>query len=462
MRGNILVIEDEEYVFEDLEFGLGQAHNMHYADNLSKVNKYMRSYSIDLAFVDLNFQLNKKERLSGLKYIKSLRSRYPTLTIVVLSQYSDTDRIVKATQNGADYYLIKNNLDPDSDEFREQVRQWINTKKRLDQKRNLDSLEAWGKTEFSDAIMHKSYEYCLARKSFLLVGEPGLGKTFLLDQMYRKSPYFKDGKSPQEIDLAEIAPQDIKDFVHLRRGSGANNFLKKSPIKIIFLKNLDKISLSIQELFLTLIEKKAYIGTEEPMKLQLVFLVEKDPNELIQTQRLSPEFVAYMPKLVLKPLRDRMEDLPDLIKQWQRRKGRKDLTFTQNAHLLLRRYPYPGNITEFYALLNETLTNHQKKQPLDWQKAPIQPESLPGILHKTSSHMLDKMQFEVARVHLRFIEAALKKYEGMRGQKNLAAEELYVHSADNLKKTFINKYWDEYPDLMRGFPTIMKKYKLNG
>ncbi|MEM9824257.1 MAG: hypothetical protein AAF985_24445, partial [Bacteroidota bacterium] len=73
------------------------------------------------------------------------------------------------------------------------------------------------------------------------------------------------------------------------------------------------------------------------------------------------------------------------------------------------------------------MKRHQSLHPLSWKQEAVHPESLPAVVHKAPLHLYEEMQVEVARIHLRYIEEALKKYEVKRNQKELAAKELKVH-----------------------------------
>ena len=462
MRGHILVIDDERYVYDDLEFGLGKAHWIHYAKSLHKINSILKSYPIDLALVDLNIKVADEDRFTGLKYIKTLRERYPTINIAVLSQYSDPDRIIKAVKNGADYYLIKTDIDTDSNEFREQVRQWINKKQRLDKKRQEESKDAWGESIFNESLTQGVMGHFRQKTSFFLVGEPGLGKHKLLELAYRKSSHFKADHAPKEIDLTAYDPLELYDFLHVKRGATDRNFFRNQKIKLLYIHHLTHHSLTFQLQLLKVLESGYFLNQRDIFPLQLIILLDNEPEDLIREQLLSPELFRFLPNITQKPLRSRKEELKNLIDDWFLKHSVSKLKFTKESWKLLNRYAYPGNLTELFDLLKKIIQAHQKKFRSNWESELIQSESLPHILHQAPSSLHEEMHYEVARVHLRFIEAALQRYEGERRQKNLAAENLGVHSSDNLKKTFITKYWNLYPDLVKGFPTIMKKYKLDG
>lgn len=461
MRGHILVIDDEEYIYEDLKEGLGKAHVIHYAKTLSRINNILSNYPVDMAVVDLNMKVGDLDRFSGLEYIKTLRRKYPNLTIIVLSAYSDAERIVQATKNGADHYIIKAYMDPDSDEFREQVRQWINSKKKLDEKRQLKEMEGWGNIEFPGSAIETCNEYFEKKAHFILAGEDGLGKQKLLEHSYKKSRHFKVNKSPEIISLQTYELTDLEKFLQLKPGHSRVNFLKSPAAHIQFVYGLVSLPKYLQLMFLELCQNNRFIGKRDILNHQLIFLLNAPPNDLIINKKVSPEITHILPLIVLNPLRNRRAELKNLINNWEQRKKVHPLSFDEQCWTLLRRYAWPGNLTELYGVLNKILEKHKKQFPLDWNKTIIEANSLPQIIQQSSSDFLEDMHFDVARIQLKYIEQALITFEGQRRQKDLAAQALKIHSADNLKKTFINKYWEEYPDLVRGFPTIMKKYKLD-
>ena len=462
MRGNILVIDDEVEVFEDLQDGIGQAHNIYHAETLTKIRDTFKRNSIDMAIVDLNMKIGDQDRFTGLDYIKRIRERNPSVTIIVLSGYRDIPRIVQAVKNGADHYLYKGNLDTDSHEFRMDVLQWINAKKKLDEKRELNQEELWGELEFPQDIIREGQVLSLSETSFFLIAEPGLGKTKLIHHLFRTSNTFNSKRKPAEIDLSQLRPKELTDFLYLRRGTSQENPFKSAKGKTLVLKNIEKHPLSVQESFIGLLLQKKFLNRKDPFTKQIVFLLNQSPQKLIEKKCLSPELFHAVQHIILPPLRDRVEELSSILEGWLKRNGYKGMIFSRRALTLLKRYPYPGNITELYQHLKATIEAHQTQHRWDWQKRRIEPESLPELFHQTPSFLHEDMEYEVAKVHLRFIEEALKKYAGERRQKDLAAKDLNIKSADNLKKTYIDKYWEWYPDLMVGYPTIMQKYKLNG
>ena len=176
MRGNILVIDDEYEVFEELKEYL-PAHNLYYTANLRGVNTLFTQKKIDLAIIDLNLAGNdSKDHLSGLVYIKRVHNRFPTVSIMAISQFSDVELVEEAIRNGAKRYKWKGELDPTEQAFREEVNDLIKEKRKQDSKRHVASTEIWGRSPNTLLLKEKLNEKAITKESFFLVGEPGVGK----------------------------------------------------------------------------------------------------------------------------------------------------------------------------------------------------------------------------------------------------------------------------------------------
>lgn len=478
MRGNILVIDDEQKVFDEIEKGLSKAHNLHYARNLSEIRNIFSRKKIDLTFVDLNIKLGGKDRFSGLEYIKTIRERYPYVVIITLSKHDDIERVSEASRNGADKYIYKGFWDGDSDEFREEVRVLINAKKKLDVERAKWLEDAWGEAEYTKETLGRIRTFSNERRSFFLIGENGLGKTRLLDRMYGESRDFKPSKPPVQIDLTGYTSSGLEKMLNHRPRPGKPNFFKQAHNGILFLRHIESLSLPLQEGIFKTIETRHFLNGKERLHCQMVFLLESDPEELIEQQILSPELYYGLDPIVLKPLRERRSKIQGLIQNWvkrhdyhklpyieERRESQKyrSIQFEEAVVEQFRHYDYPGNISQLYNLLGQTLDQHKKHTRNNWEATPVQVQSLPQELWKASDNLYEEMAYEVAKVELGFIEQAFQKYAGVWGSKGKVAKELKIPSgADNLKKTYISKYWRQYPELVRQFPAIMKEYKLDG
>ena len=159
------------------------------------------------------------------------------------------------------------------------------------------------------------------------------------------------------------------------------------------------------------------------------------------------------------------DTLDKLIDTWKCRYKLNELKWEVDILENLHAYSYPGNISELYGILKQTVHHHQGIHSASWEKKIVRASSLPKLdtsflTHPHTAEEGYNMEYELALIHLRYIEKSLKKYLGIRSYKRFAAEELGMGSADNMKKTYIDKYWAKFPHLVHLFPTIVEKYKL--
>ena len=467
MAGNILVIDDERHIFEQIEDGLAPTpHTIHYASELPQVRDMIPRYKIDLVIVDLNIKIkdeygNLKDRWSGLDFIQILRNRYPELTIAVLSGYRDVDRIVEATKNGADLYIYKGKWIPDSDKFRQQVGILIKAKKEEDKKRKASLRDLWGDDAYQDDIFKELHEYGQKGESFLLSGEAGLGKEMIPQRIYAKSERFNKVKEPSSIDLSWFKSKEIYNFLLKRYGTGKKNFFRLANQGILYMEGLHKCEKQVQKSLLKAIETGKFLRSNEALNIQFIFDLPESPELLIRIGKLIPEFSAALPTITLLPLRERRSDIPEIIEGWKVRHQYNSLELSDDATKLFQEYHYPGNLTELYKLLGDALANHKKRFHRSWENHILDTESLPQLLFRTLPFPYEDLAYEEALLHLRYIAHGLQKYDGQRGRKGLVAEDMNAKSADNLKKTYIDKYWEQFPALVRRFPIIIKEYKLD-
>ncbi len=487
MRGNILVIDDEIDVFEDLEESL-PAHNLFYAGNLPKIRDIFKRKDIDLAIVDLNIKVNGNDRFSGLKYIKTIRDRYPTVTVVAHSGHRDIARITTAIQNGAAEYFYKGTLDSFSLEFRKKINHLIAAKKKRDAQRAKLKNEIWGKSPQIVKLKAQIKQLAVSRASFFLLGEAGLQMQNIINYLHYISLHYTESRPAQVVDFAQkkrkkllrIMSNKQKRKKHAkatnktaRKPHKKKSFLKLAHKGILHIKNLSNIDMGLQAALLEMIRTQKFLDSKESLSIQYVFSLEKNPNELIREGKLHPELYHALVQLKVPPLRERRSDIPLLIAKWMEANGFPEKINSQREQPFVgekimdafRQYAYPENITELLGLLEKMMSHHRSKYPKkdsitqtwEYLEKPVGLASIPSALF-VQREQLGEMDIEVGRLELNYIERALDLCEG---KKEEAAKLLNIKNSDLLKKSYINKYSKKYPALIRQFPMIVKCYKLN-
>ncbi|MCB0838473.1 MAG: response regulator, partial [Bacteroidetes bacterium] len=379
MRGNILVIDDEDWVYESVKDGL-PGHNVYHVDSLPKVRGKIFGYDIDLVLVDLNIKKDGEDREdAGMEFIKTIHQRYPTVSIIVLSSFRNIDKIVRATQLGANRYLYKGHLELDSDEFREDLRQLVNEKKERDKLR-IDLLKnAWDEPELGTDTLTLVKNLAESEESFFLEGEEGLGKTDLIRHLLAYSPRISKHKKIIAVNLEWFSHQQVLAFMSDKNEQKEINFFVQAHNGILQLHNFDYLPIYVQSQFIRLLRRRKFLNSSDPLDLQIIFCVSESTESLMFRQKLSPEVLAALPCIKLPPLRNRKEDIPHLVSTFINRLKLENLNISQQLLDSLQAYSYPGNISELYGTLKKIIHHHQETFPGNWEKKTITGQSLPQL-----------------------------------------------------------------------------------
>ena len=120
----------------------------------------------------------------------------------------------------------------------------------------------------------------------------------------------------------------------------------------IFLDEIGDISLRLQARLLRVLQEKEIrrVGGTEiiPLNVRIISATNKDLAQMCRTGLFREDLYHRLRKLYLKlpPLRDHLEDLPELIDSIKRMNGRSDLVLSDEVMDILRLCPWTGNVRE--------------------------------------------------------------------------------------------------------------------
>ncbi len=487
MRGNILVIDDEKNVFERLEENL-EAHNIFHTEHIKGAKSLIKRKGIDLAIIDLNLNQDQPKsngtngedlRLSGLAFIENVRKSFPHLAILAMSQYRDVPTISQATKNGADDYIWKGSWLPHEQDFRDKIGGLIKEKKTRDQKRESIRRDILGDSPYTEFLRNKIQSLAKSRDSFFLLGESGLRKNDIVDFLRYTSSLYSDLRTYETLDGKNLSEKDLMNVLTCRpkrkkkkhydneteeerleiEENSLTELFRRAHKNICLINHLESISLKTQGALLEVVRSKKYLNRKDIFATQFVFCLEKEPEALIDQGILHPELFASLRSIEVRPLRERIQDLRQIIPDWLQKHEIDPANMPEEIFQKFMGYEYPHNLIELEKLLRELLDNHKALFPQNelWKRKAFGLSALPSVLSHTSLK-LSEMKFEVAKLELSYIDKALQLFEGNKGK---AAEALGITSgADNLKKSYVDKYFDRFPELVLQYSTIVKFYKL--
>jgi DNA-binding NtrC family response regulator len=324
-RGRVLIVDDEEVIAGTLkEFLQGEDYEVAAAMTLPAALGLIESFEPDVVLCDI--QLPGADGLTLLH--RSLQVRPETLFIMITA-YATVENAVAAFQRGAHDYLMKpvmfEELLAKIDrlmKYRVLLLENQALRRQFHAHEDLDTLV--GRSPLMQAVKTLIRKVGPTRSTVLISGESGTGKELVARALHTFGP------DPDTVFLAvncAAIPHDLLEnqlFGHVRGAfTGADRdhagLFVAAGRGTVFLDEIGELTRSTQVKLLRAIENKEVlpIGANRPVSFQarLVTATNKDLLAEVAGARFR-EDLYYRLNVVsihLPPLRDRREDIPELV-----------------------------------------------------------------------------------------------------------------------------------------------------
>jgi len=362
MTNRILVVDDDESLRRVLQVQLEQeGYSVDSAASTQQAFSLLQLRWYDLVITDL-----KMPGLSGMELLKQVKSQYPQTVVIVLTAFGTVETAVEAVKAGAYDFLTKP-VHPDElslvvaralDHLRliEEVRV---LRANLNQKYGFESIQG-----HSDALLHAldvAARAARTNSTLLIRGETGTGKELLARAIHFNSPR-KDG--PLITINCGAIPKDLLEselFGHRKGAFTGAVSDKKGKIEMadggtLFLDEIGEMAPELQVKLLRLIQAGEIekIGSEPgyQVDVRIIAATHRDLRAMIEDGTFREDLyyrLAVIP-LVLPPLRERTEDIPDLVQYFfarsQQKNGRPNMVMPATLLPYFVRYRWPGNVRE--------------------------------------------------------------------------------------------------------------------
>jgi DNA-binding NtrC family response regulator len=384
VRRRVLIIEDET-AFADLLQRLleEEGYQAKVIRTVEEALPHAERGEFDVILTDLYLT-----GASGLELVRRLRTAVPHLPVILMTGKHDTDVAIEATKAGAYDYFAK----PDALSFEpfQGKWQWLThlddmidqaiSSKRASETVRLPGDTKLGRLEHSDRILGKTRVMQNVYKEIgrvagtnvtvLIRGETGTGKELVARAVYHHSS--RVGAPLIVINCAAL-PETLLESELFGHEAGAFTDAKVRRIGrfeqaqrgTIFLDEIGDMTLSTQVKLLRVLQEKTIqrLGGKETIAVDVRILAatHRDLEAAIEQGTFRSDLYFRLNEVVitLPPLRDRREDILDLIKYFAERDG-ADLgwfgsQFTDEAIAFLQEQPWPGNIRELRHVIRRAL-----------------------------------------------------------------------------------------------------------
>lgn len=247
--------------------------------------------------------------------------------------------------------------------------------------------------------------------NLLVFGETGVGKDFWVNYLFRISKYEKlvnlnCGDVPENLLESEWFGYKKGAFTGADRDYEGR--WKSAEKGILYLNQIDLLSLNLQSKLLRIIERKKYFplgsNREVGIDARFIFSADHDIEQKVRKgefrQDLYYRISSY--SICVPPLRERKRDILPLINFFARQK-QVSVKLNKNSIKTLTDYPWQGNIREVENFVTNVFI----------MKKELRDEDIYSLL-KTAEDFFDAAkhkEMSLAELEKEYIDYLLKKYK---------------------------------------------------
>jgi transcriptional regulator with PAS, ATPase and Fis domain len=223
-------------------------------------------------------------------------------------------------------------------------------------------LAAVSSGELTDVARRAARSGC----TILITGETGVGKGHLARQIHASSPRADQPFVPINCGAVPESLIDSQLFGHVRGSfTGATNdhigLVRAAEGGTLFLDEISELPLSAQVRLLRLLQDREIqpVGRPRPVTVdvRVIAATNRDLHQAIVAQRFREDLLYRLDviRLRVRPLRERLDDLPLLIETFNSELaalyGQEPLKFDRQALAVLRAHRWPGNVRQLRTVI---------------------------------------------------------------------------------------------------------------
>ncbi|QSQ24437.1 sigma-54-dependent Fis family transcriptional regulator [Pyxidicoccus parkwayensis] len=363
MPASVLIVDDEKNILLTLSQSLQLAgYQTHLASSGQVALDVVSARPVDAVLMDV-----KMPDMDGLTALARLTELRPELPVIMMSGHGTIDTAVKATQLGARDFLEK----PIARErmlvaLRNVLKHQAAMEELQELRAQLGRYDMVGSGPAMQRIFSLIQRTAPSEGRVLITGENGTGKELIARALHQNSrrkgqPFVKLNCAavPHELIESELFGHEKGAFtgaVSVRRGK-----FELAHEGTLFLDEIGDMPQAMQAKLLRVLQEGELerVGGAETLKVdvRVIAATNKNLEKEIAAGRFREDlyYRINVVQIHSPPLRERREDLPDLINTFLTeacaKNGRRPLSLSADALAVMSAYDYPGNVRELRNLV---------------------------------------------------------------------------------------------------------------
>jgi DNA-binding NtrC family response regulator len=421
----VLIVDDDQSILEVLEARLTAAgFTVQKAANGPEALELLQKNQTDILVSDI-----KMPEMSGLELLEKTRIILPQLPVIFLTAYGTIPDAVQAVKAGAVDYLTK----PfDGKELVRKIENIIVTKPQPASSSQPENDEGivWGKSAAMLELKELLLKVAASNANVLILGESGVGKECIARMLHNYSPR-KDkpymvvdcGSTPSGILESELFGHVKGSFTHAIQDK--KGLIEAAHGGTLFLDEVGNISQEMQSRLLRFLEERTIrqVGAIKEKEVDCRVISATNSDLKADAEEGKFRFDLYyrlkVVTLLIPPLRERREDIPELaqflVDSYTRNNNLPNVELPQKTMDWLKTLSWPGNVRELRNALETgiILCKDNQMLPEDLQ---LDDEPIPMAKSTDSNFSIEQSEKE----------AIIRALKQTRGVKKDAAELLGI------------------------------------
>ncbi|HVN70713.1 MAG TPA: sigma-54 dependent transcriptional regulator [Desulfomonilia bacterium] len=424
----ILVVDDEIGIRQSLKKILEkEGFEVLTASNGEEAFKIIRGDNIDLLISDI-----RMAGMDGLELLKVCKSISPYTEVIMITGYASVDTAVDSMKQGAYDYITKPFKKADIlKAVQKAIEKQILTMDNVMMKERIEAMETGPLIETASPKMKKIVEMVQqvapSQATILIMGESGTGKEVIADMIHKLSPRadrpmvkINCAAIPETLIESELFGYEKGAFTGAAgRKEGRFEVADKSSI---FLDEIGEVPASVQVKLLRILQEGTFerLGSNKTIRVdvRIITATNKDMAALVK-QGIFREDLYWRLNVItiqLPPLRERREDIPNLVQHFINRfshKNAKDMKGIESKAMeILLGYEWPGNVRELENVIERSVVlDRDGIIGADDLPVELERESIPAAMDSVTIPLGTPME-EVERI---LMEETLKRTKGDKG-----------------------------------------------
>jgi DNA-binding NtrC family response regulator len=424
LAGRVLVVDDHASAREAMTDILRRAgHEVQDASSAREALRRLENELYDVVLTDLQMP-----GMDGLEFLHTLAERGDETQVAMITAHASVSTAVEAMRRGAFDYLEKPfNVEQLEQLIARALRDAGGPRGAADRRVRPDVAPAMiGNSPVMRQLRERISQIAPTGETVLILGESGTGKELVARAIHAASR--RAAKAFVGVNCPALSPTLMESelFGHVRGAFTTADAPRVGRFELadggtLFLDEVTELEPPLQAKLLRVLQERAFERVGESQTRQIDVRVLAASNREFQAEIAAKRFredlyfrLAVVP-LRTPPLRDRKEDIPELITHFFQRTaerlGQLPRELSPGAVELLLEYGWPGNVRELENLATRAsiLANNLTVEADDlrpWLIGSVGPAAETALSVGISLQEMER----------RLIEATLDRYEGHRGK----------------------------------------------